>query len=134
MAVGDRVEHVRHQRPLKCGVTPSRLGRVGEKGAALIGGGPAVRRAGEQALAIEAGEPVVQIVEVKVPVAIPCDPDIGPEPAYVDTPEAIAMAPDIFARTVLLLAGRVQRIARDGVKTTALDECRRPPAVPPRPG
>ncbi|WP_426024664.1 hypothetical protein [Brevundimonas sp. PWP3-1b1] len=79
-------------------------------------------------------EPVVQIVEVKVPVAIPCDPDIGPEPAYVDTPEAIAMAPDIFARTVLLLAGRVQRIARDEVKTAALDECRRPPAVPPRPG
>ena len=79
-------------------------------------------------------EPVVQIVEVKVPVAIPCDPDIGPEPAYVDTPEAIALAPDIFARTVLLVAGRVQRIARDGVKTAALEECRRPPTTPPRPG
>lgn len=36
------------------------------------------------------------------------------------------MAQDIFARTVLLLAGRVQRIARDEVKTSALDECRRP--------
>ncbi|WP_426019074.1 hypothetical protein [Brevundimonas sp. DWR2-3-1b1] len=81
-----------------------------------------------------APEPVVQIVEVKVPVAVACSPDIGPEPAYVDTPEAIAMAPDIFARTVLLIAGRVQRIARDDVKTAALDECRRPPAVPPRPG
>ena len=81
-----------------------------------------------------APEPVVQIVEVKVPVAIACSPEIGPEPAYVDTPEAIAMAPDIFARTVLLVAGRVQRIARDGVKTAALDECRRPPVVPPRPG
>lgn len=79
-------------------------------------------------------EPVVQIVEVKLPVAIACDPDIGPEPAYLDTAEAIAMAPDIFARTVLLLAGRVQRIARDEVKTAALDECRRPPFVPPRPG
>ena len=79
-------------------------------------------------------EPVVQIVEVKVPVAIACDPDIGPEPAYVDTPEAIAAAPDIFARTVLILAGRVQRIARDGVKSAALDECRRPPVIPPRPG
>ena len=79
-------------------------------------------------------EPVVQIVEVKVPVAIACDPDIGPEPVYVDTAEAIAMAPDIFARAVLLLAGRVQRIARDEVKTAALDECRRPPSVPPRPG
>lgn len=79
-------------------------------------------------------EPVVQIVEVKVPVAIACAPDIGPEPAYVDTPEAIAMAPDIFARTVLLLAGRAQRIARGEVKSAALDECRRPPVVPPRPG
>ncbi|MFS0710392.1 hypothetical protein [Brevundimonas phoenicis] len=79
-------------------------------------------------------EPVVQIVEVKVPVAIPCDPDIGPEPAYVDTPEAIALAPDIFARTVLLVAGRLQRIARDGVKTAALEECRGPPAAPLRPG
>ena len=81
-----------------------------------------------------APDPAVQIVEVKIPVAVPCDPDIGPEPAYVDTPEAIAMAPDIFARTVLLVAGRVQRIARDEVKTAALDECRRPPVVPPRPG
>lgn len=79
-------------------------------------------------------EPIVQTVEVKVPIAVPCDPDIGPEPAYVDTPEAIAAAPDIFARTVLLLAGRIQRIARDEVKTAALAECRRPPGLPSRPG
>ena len=81
-----------------------------------------------------APEPVVVFKEVKVPVAVACSPDIGPEPAYVDTAEAIAAAPDIFARTVLLVAGRVQRIARDQVKTAALDECRRPPATPPRPG
>lgn len=79
-------------------------------------------------------EPIVQIVEVKVPIAVPCDPDIGPDPAYVDTAEAIAAAPDIFARTVLLLAGRIQRIARDEVKTAALAECRRPPGLPARPG
>lgn len=79
-------------------------------------------------------EPVVVYQEVRVPVAVACDPDIGPEPAYVDTPEAIAAAPDIFARTVLLVAGRVQRIARDEVKTAALDECRRPHTTPPRPG
>ena len=84
--------------------------------------------------ATTAPESVVRIVEVKVPVAIACDPDIGPEPAYVDTPEAVAAAPDIFARTVLLVAGRIQRIARDEVKTAALDECRRLPVVPPRPG
>ena len=79
-------------------------------------------------------EPVVVFKEVRVPVAVPCNPDIGPEPAYVDTPEAIAMAPDIYARTVLLVAGRLQRIARDGVKTAALDECRRRPDLPPKPG
>lgn len=81
-----------------------------------------------------APEPIVKIVEVKVPIAMPCDPDVGPEPAYVDTPEAIASAPDIFARAVLLLAGRVQRIARDEVKTAALDECRRASGLPERPG
>nr|WP_314122871.1 hypothetical protein [uncultured Brevundimonas sp.] len=81
-----------------------------------------------------APEPIVRTVEVKVPVAIACDPDIGPDPAYVDTAEAIAAAPDIFARTVLLLAGRIQRIARDEVKTAALAECRRPPGLPARPG
>lgn len=81
-----------------------------------------------------APEPVVQIVEVKVPVAVTCDPDIGPDPAYVDTAEAIAAAPDIFARTVLLLAGRIQRISRDEVKSAALAECRRPPSLPSRPG
>jgi hypothetical protein len=80
-------------------------------------------------------EPIVQLVEVKIPVVVACAPDIGPEPVYADTPEAIAAAPDIYARTVLLLVGRIQRIARDAVKTAALDECRSlPPAVPPRPG
>lgn len=79
-----------------------------------------------------APEPVVQIVEVKVPVAVACDPDVGPEPAYVDTAEAIAAAPDIFARTVLLVAGRVQRIARDEVKTAPWMSPS--PSSPPRPG
>lgn len=78
--------------------------------------------------------PVVQYIETKVPVPVPCDPDIGPEPAYVDTPEAVAAAPDIYARVVLVLAGRLQRIARDEVKSAALEECRKPPDVPPRPG
>lgn len=75
--------------------------------------------------------PVVQYIEVKVPVAVPCDPDIGPEPAYADTPEAIAAATDLFARVQLLLAGRGLRIARDEVKTAALAECR---GLPARPG
>ena len=80
-------------------------------------------------------DPVVQLVEVKVPIPVACAPDIGPEPVYADTAEAIALAPDIYARTVLLLAGRVQRIARDQVKSAALDACRTPPAAAPlRPG
>ncbi len=78
----------------------------------------------------QAPEPIVQIVEVKVPITVPCDPDIGPEPAYVDTAEGTAAAPDILARAVLLLAGRVRRIARDEVKAAAPAACRRPPGLP----
>lgn len=68
-------------------------------------------------------EPVVQIVEVKVPVPVRCVPDLGPEPAYADTNEALAAA-DIFEAVKLLLAGREQRIARDRVKSAGLDGCR----------
>jgi hypothetical protein len=41
-------------------------------------------------------DPIIRYVttEVPVPVSVPCDPDIGPEPAYVVTPEAVAAAPD----------------------------------------
>ena len=82
-------------------------------------------------------EPVIryQTVEVRVPVSVPCDPDIGPEPSYVMTPEAVAAAPNIYVLTVMLLSERIQRIARDEVKTAALDGCRAvPPELPPRPG
>lgn len=82
-------------------------------------------------------DPIIRYVttEVQVPVSVPCDPDIGPEPAYVVTPEAVAAAPDIYALTVLLLAERLQRVSRDEVKTAALDGCRTPPpAAPPRTG
>ena len=85
--------------------------------------------------ATTAPDPVVQVVEVRVPVAVPCDPDIGPDPAYLDSDAALAAAGDLFDRVKLLLAGRGQRIGRDAVKTAALDGCRTvPPAVPPRPG
>lgn len=80
-------------------------------------------------------EPIVVVQEVRVPVAVPCDPDIGPDPAYLDSDAALAAAGDLFDRVKLLLAGRGQRIGRDAVKTAALDECRTvPPAVPPQPG
>ena len=79
-------------------------------------------------------EPVVQLVEVAVPIAVACTPDIGPEPVYIDTDAALKAAADLFERVKLLLAGRDQRIARDEVKTTALEGCRRPAQAPPRPG
>lgn len=79
-------------------------------------------------------EPVVQIVEVAVPIPVACTPDIGPEPTYIDTDAALIAAADLFERVKLLLAGRDQRIARDEVKTAALEGCRRPPSVPPQSG
>lgn len=71
-------------------------------------------------------EPIVRVVEVKVPVPVYCDPQTGPEPAYADRPEAVADA-DIFDAVKAVLAGREQRMARDQVKTAALDGCRPPP-------
>lgn len=58
------------------------------------------------------GEPRIEVREVRVPVAVKCASDPGAAPAYADTPEALRAAPDIFARTQLLLAGRLQRMAR----------------------
>ena len=78
--------------------------------------------------------PVERIVvqEVKIPVPVPCDPQIGPEPLYADNPEALAAAPDILEAVRLRAIGRFERIARDLVKTAALDGCRSagPPANP----
>lgn len=71
-------------------------------------------------------EPIVRVVEVAVPVPVYCDPAVGPEPAYADTPEAVQGA-DIFDAVRALLAGREQRMARDQVVTAALDGCRPPP-------
>ncbi|HEY5346573.1 MAG TPA: hypothetical protein VIJ72_00155 [Rhizomicrobium sp.] len=66
---------------------------------------------------------VLKTQTVNVPVALSCKPDIGSAPAYPDTPSAIAAAPDIFARTKLLLAGRMARIQREAELTVALAAC-----------
>ncbi len=66
------------------------------------------------------------IQRVEVPVHVPCNPDIGPEPDYPDTDAAIRAAPNIFVRAQLLMAGRVMRIARDVEKTVALAKCATP--------
>lgn len=68
-------------------------------------------------------EPIVNTIEVAVPVPVPCRPDIGPEPAYADSAEALAAAPDVFEAMKLRIVGRAQRIARDGVKSAALAGC-----------
>lgn len=68
-------------------------------------------------------EPTIRTVEVKIPVAVPCKVDVGPEPQYVDTDAALKAAPDLFARVKLLVAGRLQRIQRDLEKSAALKAC-----------
>lgn len=76
-------------------------------------------------------EPELQIVEVKVPVPAPCDPKVGPDPAYVDADQALRAAPDLFERVKLLLAGRLQRIAREGELKAGLGVCAGAPAPAP---
>jgi hypothetical protein len=59
-------------------------------------------------------EPVVRVVETKVPQPVPCPAlaQLGPEPAYPDTDQAITNAPSIGARAKLYVAGRKMRIQR----------------------
>lgn len=58
-------------------------------------------------------QPVVETVEVKVPVAAPCVPkDLGGQPTYVDSDEALLNAKDPAERYKLIYAGRLQRMAR----------------------
>lgn len=64
---------------------------------------------------------VTQVVDHPVPVR--CAPNIGPEPAYPDTDDALRSAPDLFTRVKLLVAGRGMRIARDVQKSAALAGC-----------
>ena len=55
-------------------------------------------------------EPVVRIVELKVPVAVSCVPaGLGEEPEYVDTDAKLRAAAGAEDRFQLLAAGRVQR-------------------------
>jgi len=69
------------------------------------------------------GERRVDIQIVKVPTPVACAPDLGSEPAYPDTPEALSAAPDIFERVKLLLEGRIQRQQRLAVLGAALNAC-----------
>lgn len=63
-----------------------------------------------------------RVVEVKVPVPVPCAVDVPP-PVYSDTDEALRAAPDIFERVKLLLAGRLERDAHDQTEIAARAAC-----------
>lgn len=71
-----------------------------------------------------ASTPQIEVREVKVPVPVPCAADPGPDPVYADTDEALRQAPDLFARVQLLVAGRLQRMAREGELKAANAGCR----------
>lgn len=72
-------------------------------------------------------EPVVVTQEVKVPVPVPCTAlaQLGAEPPYADTDEALKAAPDIFTRVQLLLMGRLQRVQRLAEYKGVADVCRK---------
>jgi hypothetical protein len=74
--------------------------------------------------------PAPQIVTKTVQVAVPvaCKPAIGPAPAYPDTDAALKAAPDVYQRVKLLVAGRLERIAREMELTAALGACEGPPS------
>lgn len=69
-------------------------------------------------------EPRIEIREVKVPIAVKCAVDPGPESPFSDTPEALRAAEDIFAKVRLLLAGRAQRDARLTELKASVSGCR----------
>ncbi len=71
-------------------------------------------------------EPIIQTIEVKVPVAVPCDAadKIGAAPAYPDSDGALAAAADLYERVQRLLAGRTLRITREAALEAALNACR----------
>jgi hypothetical protein len=69
-------------------------------------------------------EPRIEVRTVQVPVPVPCAADPGPGPVYADSDAALREAPDLFARVQLLVAGRLQRIAREGELKAANAGCR----------
>ena len=64
---------------------------------------------------------VTKTVQVAVPVA--CQPALGAGPAYPDTDAALKAAADVYQRVKLLVAGRLERIAREAELNAALGAC-----------
>ena len=71
-------------------------------------------------------EPIIQTVEVQVPVPQPCVPKtLGGVPTYVDSDAALKNAKDGAERYRLVYAGRLQRIARLGEVEPVIKSCPR---------
>ncbi len=68
-------------------------------------------------------EPVARTVEVRTPVAVACDPQVGGAPDYPDSDQALKAAPDLFERVKLLLAGRELRRAREAELEAGIRGC-----------
>lgn len=70
-------------------------------------------------------EPVVQLVEVKVAVPVPCSAlaDLGAEPAYADSAEALSNTNEVGALAKLYVIGRLQRIQRLAEYTAVKTSC-----------
>jgi len=68
-------------------------------------------------------EPQIVVREVRVPVSVPCAAKPPASSGFIDSPDVIAEAPDIFARVQALLAGRAQRDARIAELEAAVGGC-----------
>lgn len=74
----------------------------------------------------ERPEPIIQTVEVQVPVPQPCVPkQLGGPPTYVDSDDALLKARDGAERYRLVYAGRLQRIGRLGEVEPVVKSCPR---------
>jgi hypothetical protein len=69
-----------------------------------------------------------QVIEIKVPVPVPCvSADFPKPPTYPDTREALRQAPDQAEFVRLLAAGWPLREARLKALEAALEPCRKTP-------
>lgn len=69
-----------------------------------------------------AGKLPPRTIEVRVPVATKCTPDIDPKPTYAT--EAVDLSADLFELVKALLIERDQRTAREAELQAAVDACR----------
>lgn len=83
----------------------------------------AVLLCGSLAACATASEPRIITRTVEVPVSVPCAVSVT-EPAYVDTDEAIAGAPNLYEIAKLYAAGRLQRIGALGEYRAAVKGCK----------